>query len=420
MFFNGVTQSLLPLAGGEGGRRPDEGAFAGSVAFKSFTALLAALLILAAAIPVDAADDRTTFSTGKDLETALSVRRTWSSIGAPLASQLLDFQTQSNVAILRDRRTDPRRLVDMETEFIPRIQVLKRISESVPGTSLCRTDKYVCIGPKAAVHRLPILLERNRTQINALRKTLKPAEMRKLSSETVIAWPKLSEPRQLLLNHAKSVGATIANPERIPHDAWDEGRLPRMSLAEFCTLVLNQFDLTFLVASDVPTLTIVAIDPAETLEHRYSVRRELQTAVAAAWRDKVPALTVKWSGANGTVTASLDEHAELYAMLDDLRSANDEVSDSGANADASLLTRTFQLNFKGATVGQLIDFLRRHNVPIEVTDADTAETKAIMTQLVDLEHLTEKQPGPKFFPLVFGKYFKNVDVRADRVVLSRE
>ena len=381
---------------------------------------LATLLILAAAIPVAAADDRTTFSTGKDLETAMSVRRTWSSIGAPLASQLLDFQTQSNVAILRDRRTDPHRLVDLETEFIPRIQVLKRISESVPGTGLCRTDKFVCIGPKEAVHRLPILLERNRTQINALRKTLKPAEMRKLSSESVIAWPKLSEPRQLLLDHAKSVGATIANPERIPHDVWNEGRLPRMSLAEFCTLVLNQFDLTFLVASDGPTLTIIAIEPAETLAHRYSVRRNLQSLVEAAWRDKLPELTVKWTGPNGTITASLAKHAELSAMLEDLQSANDEFGDSRANADASLLTRTFQINFKGATVGQLIEYLRSNNVPIEVTNADTVETKAIMTQLVDLEGMTEKQPAPKFFPFVFGKYFKRVDVKADRVVLSRE
>ncbi len=381
---------------------------------------LATLLILAAAIRVAAADDRTTFSTGKDLETAMSVRRTWSSIGAPLASQLLDFQTQSNVAILLDRRTDPHRLVDLETEFIPRIQVLKRISESVPGTSLCRTDKFVCIGPKEAVHRLPILLERNRTQINALRKTLKPAEMRKLSAETLIAWPKLSEPRQLLLDHAKSVGATIANPDRIPHDVWNEGRLPRMSLAEFGTLVLNQFDLTFLVDSDGPTLTIIAIEPAETLAHRYSVRRDLQSLVEAAWRDKWPELTVKWSGPNGTITASLAQHAVLNAVLEDLQSANDEVGDSDSTADASLLTRTFQLNIKGVTVGQLIEFLRSNNVTIEVIDADTAETKAIMTQLVDLEGLTGKQPGPKFFPFVFGKYFKRVDVKADRVVLSTE
>ena len=381
---------------------------------------LATLLILAAAIPVAAADDRTTFSTGKDLETALSVRSTWSSIGAPLASQLLDFQTQSNVAILRDRRTDPHRLVDLETEFIPRIQVLKRISESVPGTSLCRTDKFVCIGPKEAVHRLPILLERNRTQINALRNTLKPAEMRKLSSESVIAWPKLSEPRQLLLDHAKSVGATIANPERIPHDVWNEGRLPRMSLAEFCTLVLNQFDLSFRVAADGPTLTIIAIEPAEILTHRYPVPRDRQSLVEAAWRDKLPELTVKWIGPNGTITAPMAKHAELSAMLEDLQSANDEVGDSRANADASLLTRTFQINFKGATVGQLIEYLRSNNVPIEVTNADTVETKAIMTQLVDLEGMTEKQPAPKFFPFVFGKYFKRVDVKADRVVLSRE
>ena len=39
MLFDSFAESLLPLAGGEGGRRPDEGVFAGSDVFKSFTAL---------------------------------------------------------------------------------------------------------------------------------------------------------------------------------------------------------------------------------------------------------------------------------------------------------------------------------------------------------------------------------------------
>ncbi len=345
---------------------------------------------------------------------------TWSSIGVPLVSQLSEFQKQAEIAILRDRRTDPRRLVDMETEFVPRIQVLNRISESVPGTSFCRTDKFVCIGPAQAVHRLPILLERNRTQLNALRKTLKPAELRKLSSETVITWPKLSEPRQLLLERAESVGATISNPGLIPHDIWDEGRLPKMSLAEFSTVVLNQFDLTFVAAADAPTLTIVAINPAEALEHRYAVRRDLQAVVSAAWRDKLPDLSINWSAAGGTVSASLEQHALLYALLEDLRTAQAESGDSRGDANTSLLTRTFQLKSKGATVGQLIEYLRSNAVTIEVTDADAAETKAILSQFVELESLTEKQRGSEFFPLVFGKYFKHVDVQADRVVLSRE
>ncbi len=420
MFSQAVIKSLLPLGGREDGRRPDEGVFAESDIFKSLIASVIVLLMIASTVSGLQADEQTPFKTGKALKTALSARVSWTSIGAPLASQLQEFQDQAKVAILRDRRTDPRGLINVETELVPRIQVLKRISESVPGTGYCRTDNFVCVGPIRSVHRLPVLLERSKARINSLRKTLTPDESRKLLSETEIAWPRLTEPRKLFMDRANAAGAEVSNPELIPHDVWDEGRLPKISFAEFATVVLNQFDLTFTVVPDAPTLTIVAIDPETILEHRYSVSRELQTTAATAWRSRMPGLQIKWTGTNTVVTASLDEHAVLYGLLEELRTMKEVAGDSAVVAKSSLLTEKFQLSVKGGTVGQLIDEFRRNGIIIEITDPDTAETKAILSQFIDLDAATDKLPGLEFFPLVFGRHFKRVEVTRDRVVLSRE
>lgn len=360
------------------------------------------------------------YKTGVAMEKAMAAKVSWSSVGAPLGDQLRDLQQQAEVVILRDRRVDPHRMISLNTDFVPRIQVLRAISASLPDGGFCLTERLAFVGTAGVAHRLPILIARNNEKVNALRKKLNANTFRKLTTAIEPSWKLPAEPRAILMDYAKSVEVAITNPEVVPHDVWADGRLPKMTFAEMATLILNQFDLTLKIANDAARFTIVPIDAQESFEHRYTVGKTLKLAVAAEWQSRAPMASVKWTGSNAIVTTTLDQHAVLNSILSDVTYS--QVDAGGSNVPANSLRTTLYSQFKveRATVGTLIEALRAQKVRIDVRDAEAAETKAILAELVQLSEITEKQPGTRFFPLLFGKHFKTVEVLDDRVILSRE
>ena len=365
-------------------------------------------------------DEPAPFHTGKDLQTALATNISWFSIGSELGIQLRDLQAQTGVVILRDRRIDPHQAISVKTDFVPRVQVLNQISSAIPQGAFCATENFVCVGPAHAIYRLPILLSHNAEQVNSLRQKIDAAAFRKLTAKTDASWERLSEPRQMLLDHAVSAGAVIRNPDVIPHDVWAEVRLPRMSFSESATMILNQFDLTFKLAGDRAELTIVPIDPEQLLEHRYTVGSKFKATVVTAWQQQAPTAEIEWTGSNATVTTTLRQHAALNATLQELLNAVTSSDATSTTPDGSIRTRNFQIKAERATIGQLIDFFREERIRIELVDKDSPEVLAILSESVQLDTLGERQPGSKLFPLIFGTHFKRVDVQDDRVVLSRE
>ncbi len=358
----------------------------------------------------------TPFKSGKDLQASLAANVKWSSVGAELAGQLDDFQNQSEVAILRDRRLDLHRVIRVETDFVPRVQVLKQISDAIPDTSVCITDNFALLGPAMAVDRLPILLIRNAEQVNSLRKKIDTGALRRLTAKVDVSWDELAEPRQMLVEQAASVGAVILNANDIPHDVWAARRLPKLSFVELATVVLNQFDLTFKVSDNAAEFTVVSIDPDELFEHRYLVGK-FEPTVAETWQSQLPDVEIKWNKSNATITTTLLNHARLNGILQQVVFA--VTSDSTtSNTQISLRTTAYQLKAERATLGELIEKFRLGKITIEVVDETSDAVQAIMKESISLSGFSEKLPGAKFFPLLFGKHFKRVEVGDDRVVLS--
>ena len=375
------------------------------------------ILVFLLVIPTD---EQSSLHTGKDLQTALATNISWSSIGSELGNQLRDLQAQTGVVILRDRRIDPHRPISVKTDFVPRVQVLKQISSAIPDGAFCVTENFACVGPADAIYRLPILLSHNADQVNSLRKKTDAALFRRLTAKIDASWEQLSEPRQILLDHAKTAGAVIKNPDAIPHDVWAQERLPRMSFAESATMILNQFDLTFKLAGDQAELTIVPIDPEELLEHRYAVGSRFKATVVTAWQQQAPNVEISWTGSNATVTTTLRQHVLLNAALQEAFNSVSSPAATSTKPNGSIRTRNFQIKAERATIGQLIDFFRQEKIMIEVIDKDSPAVLAMLNESIQLDKLTERQPGSELFPLIFGKHFKRVDVQDDRVVLSRE
>ncbi|MFN9721450.1 MAG: hypothetical protein ACK58L_22350, partial [Planctomycetota bacterium] len=101
---------------------------------------LIVLLTASNALSLHGDDDQVRFRKGKEFEKSLAEVTRVSSILIPLQVQLDDLMQSSGLAIHRDRRIDPGQPISLETDFLPRVQVLARISSTIPGTSICVID----------------------------------------------------------------------------------------------------------------------------------------------------------------------------------------------------------------------------------------------------------------------------------------
>lgn len=379
--------------------------------------ILSMTVLVFRAVDADAIDQKLTLKTGKSLRNAMLTTVSWSSINTPIQSQLSDLMKQSEVAVIRDRRVDPRSQISLNVSSVSRWDVLKSIAGEVPGGGCCLTENFACVGPAAEVHRLPVLIELRQNEINQLRRRMKPEDHRKLLALIDSSWSELAEPKLILESYARAAGVQISNPDLIPHDVWAECSLPRMSFAEIATIVLNQFDLEFRISDDGRSVTLRPMNPQETFDHRYYPGKKYYEAVKELWEKQFPKVAVKWTGAVATVTATLEQHGKLNAALSELLNSAEESTTKPA-APNSLRTTTFLFRTERVTIGDLIAHFRANKVVIEVRDENQAATRAVMKEIVQLSDIKEKKTGVEFFPLIFGDHFRKVDVLDDRVVLS--
>lgn len=362
--------------------------------------------------------DSIRYLTGKPLETALEKPVRVSCDGIRLDHEIQLLSRDWRIAILRDRRTDPSFPMQIETGFVPKLQVLNSLAEKIPETRLSRAGSLFLIAPKSAASRFPVLIRRRTEQVNGLRRDLPAATLKQLTSARRVSWPLLSEPRTILADTAAAAGMTIRNPEAIPHDVWAAGDLPPLDLAEAATVILNQFDLTFTLTAEPLEMTIVAVNPDEQFEHAHPVSRTDQPAARQLLLEQFPDLKVRWSGSAVTFTASLQQHSEVSDLLMRAVLTQRQGSPGVAAAAGSLRTRIFQLAPARKTVGQLILELRMLGIPIEVSDEDSPEVRKVLALPFELRETTDKLPGSRFFPTLFSDVFETIDVRDDKIILS--
>ncbi len=379
--------------------------------------VLLAMTVLTAGTAAEAFDQKPVLKTGKSLKDAMLTRVSWSSVNTPLQAQLSDLMKQSDVAVIRDRRVDPRSQISLIVSSVSRWEVLQSIAREVPDGGCCLTGNVACVGPASEVHRLPVLIELRQNEINQLRRKMKPEDHRKLVSLVDSSWAELAEPKSILEGYARAAGVRVTNPDLIPHDVWARCSLPRMSFAEIATIVLNQFDLEFKLSDDGRSVTLNVIDPLETFDHRYSPGKKFQVATTELWKKQFPSITVKWSGSVAIANATLEQHGQFNAALSELLNSDGAVTTKPTTPN-SLRTTTFTFRAERATIGDLIAYFRANNVVIEVTDEDQPATEAVLKEIVQLSEIKEKKTGVELFPLIFGAHFGKVEVLNDRVVLS--
>lgn len=363
-----------------------------------------------------AAQQESAFRTGKAREKAMATEANWSVTNSSVQEQLRLLSEQTQTAIILDRRIDPDFTVSLDSGFVSRWEVVRKISSTIPDAGVTDVADMTVVGPYRSVRRVPVLMAMCDDSLLRWKKVLSTDEYRKVTQLSAREWPMLAEPRQLLIDAARTAGVTIRNPDAVPHDVWEQGRLTRLSFLDFSCILLAQFDLHPVLSESKAEISIEPVDPSAKIVHKYSIAATDKPRVTQAWQALHPELALRWTGNSTTITASIDQHADMMEALSFLKQPT-----TGAGTGTpqeSLKTRKFQLKASRTTVADLIQFFASNSVRIEIANPESPEAKALLRKMVDLGSLTEKMSGREFFPALFGEHVREVSVQDDRVILT--
>lgn len=252
------------------------------------------------------ADEPIQWKTGAEFAKALRAPIDRTRNDRPIGESLTVLSRDTGVAILLDRRVDPNQLVSIDAHGISLADELKDLASTLQlGVGTTGAVQY--FGPKTTAARVEAL--------SGLRRRDAAASGRKAWLSTASSsWDDLAEPRELAQEIANTAGATISNPETIPHDVWAAWSGPALSHVDRLTLVLAGFELTFALSDDGKEVTIQPAPSELTFERSYDVAG-IPAAISGELKRLLPDIKVQAGGKAIRVTATAEQHAQVADLL---------------------------------------------------------------------------------------------------------
>jgi hypothetical protein len=217
-------------------------------------ALLATLASLGAgSIAAEMPATRVRPMTQRELDRLLKTRVSIALRAAPVGEALAKLAAGTGLPMVLDRRVDRGRVADLPAREAALLDTITELASNVDARPVA-WNGLLYVGPRGAGERLATLSRERRRDVAGV----SPARRGRFGAVTSATWKRLAEPREIVRDRLQSAGLRLDNPDAIPHDVWDAGSLPPMSLADQLTIVLVQFDLQWTPRRDGER---VRIDP---------------------------------------------------------------------------------------------------------------------------------------------------------------
>ena len=370
--------------------------------FRNGAAAAAVLWGCLAGLPSGSADD---CLTGNRLQEELSRPRSVSVTARPLQEVLDDLAARAGLCFVRDRRVDPSAPVRLTTALLPTDELIRRVVSASAGADISVTERFVYVGPAPHAGRLRTVLEITRRMFRQQSGKEFQKTARRLRKMKSVIWPDLSHPADIIRRTAASLNLNLSDAERIPHDLWHAGRLPKMPVRDALAMLLFQFDLMMEPGSEPDALRIRPLPDRIGIRRRHRVPESRQQAIEKTLAARWPSLQFDWTGRSFHVVATVEQHEQIERLL------TGQESRSGAPAE-SLRTQTWTLvTRRGVTCRQLLERLAASGVTVRCeVDLEDVLDQTVQVDLHDV-------PGDQFFPQIFSGLPVRVDVQDDCVVL---
>jgi hypothetical protein len=276
----------------------------------------------------------------------------------PLGEAVARLADVLEVDVLVDRRVDPNQRVSLTARDASAEEILAQLAaDRSLGVSHLGTLLY--LGPRAAADELRTLAAVRQQEVAGL-----PGEERAaLDRKQVANWPRLTEPRQLVVGLLRERGWDVRQAELIPHDLWPAGRLPALTLSDQLTALLVGFDLTFRLVPGRRAVEIVAIDEPVRLARRYQLPAGSPLDVHIL-RRQFPEASVHVEGQSLQLVGQLEDHERLTEMLQRQGARREAIPQKRP------ARRVFTLHVEDQPVGTVLRQLERQlGLEIDVDDA---------------------------------------------------
>jgi hypothetical protein len=254
-------------------------------------------------------ESKTRWNSGKRLqdELARSGNCLWQD--TPLRTALESFSGARKVALVIDRRVDPGQLLDLQLTGATGAYLLARVAQE-RDLGFCLFGPVVYFGPHSATDRIRTVAQLNREELRGL-----PSDVvKKFQTSKPAAWGDLAMPRELLSELGVRNGFEILGLDHIPHDLWAAADLPPLSVSDRLTLILMQFDLTFNVAQDGSSITLVPVAERPVVVRNYPGGRQ-PDEVVKRWSQLVPESRFKIVKGRVYVQGRLEDHEQISESL---------------------------------------------------------------------------------------------------------
>ena len=236
-----------------------------------------------------------------------SLTLAWKNV--PLQQAVTRLQKSTARHLMLDRRLDPGQKISLDATETTLEQVLASIASQY-GIGVVDLGKLVYLGPEQTCRDLRTLIALREAEIALLPKRQQAA----FEKSSAISWPRLAQPRKLVQEVVSRADMQLLHAERIPHDLWAAGELPRMSLTRQLTLLLAGFEATFSVSPAADSIEIIPILQPPTIRCAYEIPPNRRSAVDQ-FRQTLPTATVTVDERTVTLDGRWEDHQQLQSLL---------------------------------------------------------------------------------------------------------
>lgn len=249
--------------------------------------------------------------TGEPLEKALTQKAgvTWSNV--PLRQSLTRFCESKKLAFVLDRRIDPDRKFDLTVEDAPLEEVLLRIASRLDlGWAMVGPVSY--FGPKPTAQSIRTVAALRAQEAAKLPPTVRAT----WGQPRPLKWPDATAPKDLLTTLARENKFEIKGLDQVPHDLWAAADWPGLNVASRLTLILAQFDLSFEIAADGASISLVKFPADAKIEIAYNVPGSAEEIASGLKQNSLlAAAEINPTGNKIVVRARQEDHDAIKELL---------------------------------------------------------------------------------------------------------
>lgn len=334
-------------------------------------------------------------ATGRAFRQVLDRRMaaTWRSV--PLRRILRRIGNERKIAILLDGRIDPGQELPVDVSNQPVREALQAIAEKVSARAVV-VGNTVYIGPPERAGTLRTLVRLRTDELFEEPSGSRKERALDLVRKRTVHWNDLDRPADIVQQIAERYGLQVRRLDRVPHDLWARGTLPEASAPQALSLILIQFDLTFVWTDDGGGIRIGPVPENVAVERTYASRGMSTEAALERIRAEVPGAEAEVRGDKIHVRGTVDEQEAVAALLDPTRN---EKSDD-REPPVSLERQQFTLTIRRVPVRAVMKKLAESGVRFKY-DAEALKAAGIdLNQKISLQ--ARDVTAAEFFRKLFG------------------